>query len=63
MVHCRNGQWCFILEQNVAMSASQNVAVALAGGLVALLAGGLAVVFSFFLIPYFSKLAKKQGGV
>ena len=47
----------------VAMSASQNVAVAVTGGLVALLAGGLSVVFSFFLIPYFSRLSKKQGGL
>ncbi|HUS01680.1 MAG TPA: malonate transporter subunit MadL [Chitinophagaceae bacterium] len=47
----------------VAMSASQNVAVALAGGMVALLAGGFAVAFSFLLIPYFSKLAQKQGGI
>lgn len=47
----------------VAMSASQNVAVAISGGLIALLAGGLSVVTSFFLIPYFSRLSKKQGGL
>lgn len=47
----------------IAMSASQNVAVALDGGMVAILAGGLSVVISFFLIPYFSGLAIKQGGI
>ena len=47
----------------VAMSAAQDAAAALSGGLVAILAGGLAVVFSFSLIPFFSKIAKKQQGV
>jgi malonate transporter MadL subunit len=47
----------------VAMSASQNAAAALAGGFVAILAGGLAVIFSFLLVPYFSKFSKKREGV
>jgi malonate transporter MadL subunit len=47
----------------VAMSASQNAAAALSGGFVAILAGGLSVVFSFLLIPFFSRFIKKQEGV
>ena len=42
------------------MSATQIVSAALSGGWIALLAGVVPVVVCFMLMPFFSKMAKKN---